>query len=408
MDRLLLHQLYFYKPIKPVAYRNNSIKVPEDIQCPHCRAPHHFIYFNNGSQKSQFKCKICSYTFTKDVIPKESKYYCPYCSYALFRWKELNQHTIYKCGNYECQCYSVNLKKLNKKELVLYQNNPGHFTLHYIYREYHFELKQIQHTKPNKPIVDLNKIHNSQHILGLILTFLVSFSVSARKTVLILRWVFNINVSYQTVLNYAHTASYYCHNFNMKYKGEAEHIQAADETYIKVKKKNKYIWFYMSAAKRNITSYHYSDKRDVLPAITSMHEALKTVDPKKPATIITDGNPSYVAALQYLNAQKSYDTKTQHHKVIGLQNLDSESEEYRAFKQLIERLNRTYKGHIRQAHGFSSPNGAIALTTLFVTYYNFLRPHSSLNYQTPVTLDFLEGICTIQAKWIKILSMAYG
>lgn len=257
-------------------------------------------------------------------------------------------------------------------------------------------------------MVDLRKIHNSQNILGLILTFFVSFSISARKTVLILQWVFNIKISYQTVLNYAHTASYYCHNFNVKYKGDTDNIQAADETYIKVKKKNNYIWFYLSTSKRNITSYHYSDNRGVLPAITSMSEALKTVNCKEPASIITDGNPSYIAALQYLNSKKTEGCKTEHHKVIGLQNLDSESEQYRAFKQLIERLNRTYKSHIRQAHGFSSSNGAIALTTLFVTYYNFLRPHSSLNYKVPVPLDFLKGIDTIQAKWIKIISMAYG
>lgn len=400
--------MYYYKPIKPVAYRNKSIKVPEDIICPHCQAPHYFVYFNNGVHKSQFKCKVCSYTFSKDVIPKESKYFCPYCSYALFRWKDFESHTIYKCGNNNCQCYSDNLKKLNKKEHLLYQSNPGHFTLHYIYRDYHFDLNELPHSHPDKPVVDLRKIHNSQHILGLILTFLVTFAISARKTILILRWVYNIKVSYQTVLNYASAASHYCHQFNMTYKGEADHIQAADETYIKVQKKNKYIWFYMSAEKRNITSYHYSDTRDVIPAIASMNEALKTVNPNKPATIVTDGNPSYVAAIQQLNALKPEDAKTEHHKVIGLQNLDSESEEYRSFKQLIERLNRTYKSHIRQAHGFSSSNGAIALTTLFVTYYNFLRPHSSLKYQTPVKLDFLKEIDTIQAKWIKILSMAYG
>jgi transposase-like protein len=269
-------------------------------------------------------------------------------------------------------------------------------------------LHELEHSSPDKPKVDLNKIHNSQNILGLILTFFVSFSIPARKTVLILKWVFNIRISHQTVLNYINAASYYCHQFNIKYKGECDDVQAADETYIKVKGKNKYIWFYMSSDKRNITSYHYSDNRGIVPAITSMNEAMSTVKENQNATFITDGNPSYVAALQFLNSQKIREKNIEHHKVIGLQNLDSESEQYRAFKQLIERLNRTYKGHIKQAHGFNSSNGAISLTTLFVTYYNFLRPHSSLKYKTPVHLAFLDNIQTIQAKWIKILSMAYG
>jgi transposase-like protein len=300
------------------------------------------------------------------------------------------------------------LKKLNKKELELYQKNPGHFTLHYIYRDYNFSIEQLELSKPSKPTVDLTKIHNSQNILGLILAFFVSFSISARKTALILRWIFNIELSYQTVLNYTNAASYYCHQFNMKYKDSPDNILAGDETYIKVSGKNNYIFFFMSAQKRSICSYHYADNRETLPAIVSMQEAKRTANPDQKITFVTDGNPSYVAALHFINSLDKYNNPAQRHKVIGLQNLDAESEEYRSFKQLIERLNRTYKSHTRQAYGFNSSNGAIALTTLFVTYYNFLRPHSSLKYKVPVPLTFLEGINTIQAKWLKILSMAYG
>jgi hypothetical protein len=93
--------------------------------------------------------------------------------------------------------------------------------------------------------------------------------------------------------------------------------------------------------------------------------------------------------------------------VIGLQNEDEVSEEYRPFKQMIERFNRTYKQHVKPAAGFNSYDGAMALTTLFVTYYNFLRPHGSLKYKSPIHIDQLEDIPTIQAKWIKLLSMMY-
>jgi len=72
----------------------------------------------------------------------------------------------------------------------------------------------------------------------------------------------------------------------------------------------------------------------------------------------------------------------------------------------MERLNRTYKYHIRPAHGFNSFNGAVALTTLFVTHYDFLRPHMSLDYQAPIPIPELDAITTIQGKWAKIISMA--
>jgi transposase InsO family protein len=60
---------------------------------------------------------------------------------------------------------------------------------------------------------------------------------------------------------------------------------------------------------------------------------------------------------------------------------------------------------VKAAAGFNSLNGAIALTTLFVTHYNFLRPHMSLDYKPPVQLPELQMISTIQGKWIKILSL---
>ena len=119
---------------------------------------------------------------------------------------------------------------------------------------------------------------------------------------------------------------------------------------------------------------------------------------------MTDGNPSYPAGIHFLNAQRAKDLI--HRKVIGLQNLDSESAAYRPYKELIERLNRTFKHHMRPSHGFNSVNGAVALVTLFVTHYNFLRPHTSLKWQVPIPLKELEGITTIQGKWAKILSLA--
>jgi len=61
---------------------------------------------------------------------------------------------------------------------------------------------------------------------------------------------------------------------------------------------------------------------------------------------------------------------------------------------------------VKPSHGFNVVNGAVALTTLFVTHYNFLRPHMSLNYKTPIQMPELQDISTIQGKWAKILSLA--
>ena len=400
------------KPLEPVNSRKAESKVPDIISCPFCEAPHQYIYFNDGKKRSQLKCKVCGNTFQLYKHHREnrknSKYYCPYCGYALYKWKQKEKITIYKCGNKKCDCKQQNLKKLNASERLIQKMTPTHFTINYIYREYHLTLddQDIEHSQPAKTrkTVNLFRIHNSPHMLGLILSFYVSYALSSRKTALMLRQVFKLDVSYQTVLNYAKAAAYYCHRFNLTHKGPIDDISAGDETYIRVKGKNNYIFFFISSKNRAITAYHFSHTRDPLAAIAAIKEAVRTAKNHQPITIITDGNPSYVAALHFLNQERK--SKIKHIKVIGLENLDKESTEYREFKQIIERLNRTYKQHVRPSAGFSSDNGAIALTTLFVTHYNFLRPHSSLNFKPPIRIHQLDRIDTIQARWVNILKMA--
>jgi transposase-like protein len=333
-----------------------------------------------------------------------SELFCPHCQHTLYKWKEQDQVTIYKCGNKNCPCRIQNLKKLNPAERMMQKLIPTHFKLNYQYREYHLTPDQIQHSKPKQARVDLTKIYNTDNVLGLILAFYVSFAMSAKKTALILRMVYDINVSSQTILNYAQAAACHCHPFNLKHKGSIDDICSGDETYIKVLRMHHYVWLFVSSEKRSIIAYHVSDNRGVQPAIVAMNEAIRTAQPNQDITLITDGNPSYPAGLHFLNEGR--ENKIKHIKVIGLENLDKDSTEYRAYKQIIERLNRTYKQHVKPAAGFNSIDGAVSLTTLFVTYYNFLRPHMSLNYKTPIHIPELDDIKTIQSKWIKILSMA--
>jgi len=136
-----------------------------------------------------------------------------------------------------------------------------------------------------------------------------------------------------------------------------------------------------------------------------MLETVCTAKENQDITLVTDGNPSYQAGLHFINSQNKELNLTLK-KVIGLENLDDESEKYRPFKQMIEHLNRTYKYHIQSQNGFANINGALAKLVLFVTHYNFLRPHKALGYNIPVTIPELMTIKTIQGRWVKIISMA--
>jgi len=393
------------RPLTPVRCRTGSVRVPDIVVCPCCNAPHNYLYYNDGKKRTQLLCKVCGQLFQADKrLQRKTKYYCPYCHHALFTWKQRKEVTIYKCCNDNCEYRIRRTNKLNERERELVKTRSSQFKLAYQYREYHFALHDLTHSAPEHEFLNLTKIHNGPNVLGLILAFYVSFALSARKTAYVLRSVFGISLSHQTVLNYAAAAAFYCHNFNTKHKGPIDLISAGDETYIKIMGKQHYVFLFISSDNLKITAYHVAESRETLPAIIAMNEAIRTADPEQTIILVTDGNPSYPAGIHYLNAQRGINLA--HRKVIGLQNLDSESEAYRAFKQLIERLNRTFKHHVRPSYGFKSLNGAIALVTLFVTHYNFLRPHMSLKWKTPVYLPELETITTIQGKWQKILSLA--
>jgi putative transposase len=407
---LLEYHSIFGKELKPVKPRNDSQAVPVSTVCPHCGAPHQYIYYNDGIRRTQLKCKVCGNHFQLQKRYQNSgktSFYCPYFSLALYRWKDQGNCIIHKCGNDNCSYRLKNLSCLNSKEKALLKTHSSQFKLCYQFREYHLKPDDLKTISPKPSRVSIKKIHHSLNTLCLALSFHVSFALTARKTALIMKQMFQINISYQTILNYSEAVAPFCHNFNLAHKGTIDNTSVGDETYIKIFGKNHYTWFFLSPSRRSISSYNVSDNRGINPAISSMYEAMRTIPKDNPVTFITDGNPSYTAAAVYFNSQNPDCSDVKQLKVIGLQNLDEESEKYRPFKELIERLNRTYKHHVRPAHGFNTMNGAVSLTTLFVTHYNFLRPHSFLNFETPVILPELSNISSIQGKWAKLLKLAF-
>ena len=75
------------------------------------------------------------------------------------------------------------------------------------------------------------------------------------------------------------------------------------------------------------------------------------------------------------------------------------SKEFRPFKQLIERLNRTYKASYRPTNGFDNINGANYDLALWVAYNNFLRPHKEKGYNVLNEVNLLKGAENMPGKW---------
>ena len=386
------------KETKPIQ-RKNGKTIPEDTICPLCGAPHHYIYDNNGGN-GQYQCKICGQTFTTgENVSTPMRLLCPYCNHTLVHKKDRKHFIVHKCVNPKCSYYLHNLKKVSKEDLKEdYGKNK--YKLHYIYRQFtiDFFAMDLNSLPQNASSLKFNK-HNS-HILSLCLTMHINLGLSLRKTKQALKDLYNIDISHQQIANYCKTAAVCVKPFVDNYNYEKSNVFTADETYIKVRGIKGYIWFIMDAASRSILGYQVSDNRSVGPCILAMRQAFKGLE-KLPENFqfIADGYSAYpLAAMEFLR-KLGNDFKFNITQVIGLTNDDEVSKEYRPYKQMIERLNRTYKASYRPTNGFDNYDGANYDLALWVAYYNFLRPHQHNKYQVLNKVEMLENADNMPAKW---------
>ena len=398
-DWRFLIEYYFYKYNKktnPIARRDGKT-VPESVTCPRCDAPHIYIYDNDGGRGS-YRCKVCSCIFangkkvTKPLVLK-----CPYCNCVLVPKKDRKHFTIHKCVNKSCSYYLANVKKLPAD---LPKSDRHEYKLHYIYREFSIDFFKVDlHSIPDRAFSFIFR-KKSAHIMGLCLTYHVNLRLSLRKTAEALRDIHNVKISHQMVANYAKAAASVIKPFVDKFDYKLSDIFIADETYIKVHGQKGYVWLIVDAVSRAVIGYRVSDNRGVGTCILAMRMAFRNVKfISKNFKFIADGYSAYPLAAQQFALRKDNPLNFEITQVIGLTNDDAVSKEFRRFKQIIERLNRTFKASYRNTCGYDNFDGANYSLSLWVAYYNFLRPHPVKNFKPPCEFEILNVAENMPAKW---------
>ena len=396
------------KTILPVRRRKNSMLPPDGCSCGHCNAPQRYLYLNDGKKGNQLKCKICNNVSPTHRVRTRSKakYFCPHCGYSMPLWKENNLRTIFKCQNYNCSHYLKNKSSLTSLEKKMRAaGNTSQFKLHYQYCEYHFNPDDLKCARPAFATkTDLSRINNNMHTVSLILTYTINIGQSSRQTKESLWRIHGIKVSHQTIINYSNAAAALISPFIDKNNPTPIGTVSGDETYIIVEGRMQYTWFNIDALTKAICGFNLSGTRGTAPCLALQYSTYGEPESNLGTQYqyVADGLPSYDAAIMAYNKDLKED-KIIRHKVVGLENIDKESTEFRRFKQIVERLNRTYKYHTRPRAGFKTFDGAVALTVLFVAFYNFMRPHSSLNGDVPVQLECLKGIEMYPQMWTTLL-----
>lgn len=403
IDHLFLLEYYKLRygvTVKPVKRRDTNSSPEKHIKCPRCHATHIYLYKNNGS-KGQYECKICDKHFNVLVL-KELSLKCPHCGHTLEKKKSRKYFNIHKCINSKCDYYLEQIKKIPED---IPKENYYKYKLHYIYREFVIDFFKMNLHNVSEKATGFNFKKFNPHILGLVLTYSINLKLSTRKTSQALKDIHGISISHQQISNYLHTVGAVLKPFVDTYNYEPSNILTADETYIKTKGKRTYLWFVMDSVKKTILGYQPSFDRSVGPCILAMRMAFDKykVFPEK-LTFIADGYPAYKLAHQQFEIQEN--RKFELIQVIGLCNKDKVSETWRYAKQIVERLNRTFKSSYRNTNGYGSEDGALASIVLWVAYYNFLRPHSSNKNQVLNNVNEFSEDDNMPAKWQKLILLS--
>ncbi len=392
------------KVIKPV---NRRIELSYQGTCPHCGAPNEYLYEN--SKGKQYKCKCCNNLFSiHHHYHDEISHHCPHCDYKLFLHHDRKNYDVLVCPNDNCSFYLKNKKLVEVKEADHLNVSTGGYKVRYTFRLFNFNLEEVKDKSQFniQSLVELNKIRHSKYTLGLILTYYINYGLSSRKTALIMQEVHDIKISHQTVVNYAEAVASLTEQLNENYKYELSNNLAADETYIKVMGKTNYVFFVSDTEKKIISSYRIFQNRDTLCAVKALIQTFKKY-PNHPnnLNLFTDGNPIYNAAQVFFKMNDMPFDLTQ---IIGVTNKDEVSRTFRKYKQIEERLNRTYKQNYYGTNGYGTNRNANVYMVLYVAYFNFLRRHSSLDHNVPVPNEEISNHKLMPNKWLELINMSYN
>ena len=386
----------YHKPLKPVARRGGN-SIPESTVCFRCGAPHPYIYDNTGGRGS-YLCKVCGCIFASgEKVTRPLSLACPYCNHILQPTKDRKHFTVHKCVSKKCSYYRNNLKKLPAD---LPQSERHKYKLHYIYREFNIDFFKVDLNSISECAFSFVFRQKSAHIMGLCLAYHVNLSLSLRKTAEALRDIHGVNISHAMVANYAKAAASVIKPFVDNFEYKHSDTMVADEKYIKVRGRKGYLWLVMDAVSRSIIGYQVSDNRGVGACILAMRMAFRQIKQiTKNFRFIADGYSAYPLAAQQFALREDNPLQFDITQVIGLTNDDAVSTEFRPFKQMIERLNRTFHASYRLTCGYDNFDGANYSVALWVAYYNFLRPHPVKGFNTLNKVEILDGADTMQGKW---------
>jgi len=220
--------------------------------------------------------------------------------------------------------------------------------------------------------------------------------LSVRKIQSQIEYIFKVQVSqttiYRWIIKYSKLVKEYVGTLKADL-GDKWHV---DETVIKVKGEQKWFWEIIDEKTRFMVAEQLSPSRKTEDSLKLFKDARNRAI-KKPRIIYSDGCFAYRKGF----SKVFWD----HHRSCQLiQNVGINA---RPNQNMVERLHGTLKDMLRARRGMDQSEKTETMLNGWFVYYNFLRPHSSLNGKTPaeaagIKLDLTnrwESLIDLATKW---------
>jgi putative transposase len=145
----------------------------------------------------------------------------------------------------------------------------------------------------------------------------------------------------------------------------------ADETVLKIGGQQLWLWDIIDNRSRFLLASRLSTSRTTRDAQILIDRAIKTAG-KEPETVLTDQLASYLDVF--------YGKDAEHRQGSPFSTKEGES------TSKIERWHGTLKQRTKVMRGLKNLETAIDFTNGYLAYYNYLRPHESLDNRTPADI----------------------
>ncbi|MEM2550352.1 MAG: IS6 family transposase, partial [Nitrososphaerota archaeon] len=209
--------------------------------------------------------------------------------------------------------------------------------------------------------------------------------LSLRSVAEHLESTYGVKVSYGTIYSWLKKYVEIVHRYTSQIRGEHGDRWHADETVLRVRGRDLLLWTILDYETRFLLAHHISIHKDSNEAHKVVEEAARKAG-KIAWEIVTDGNPAYFDAIRQEHME---------HPVIHVVGPLAGPVSNNA----SERLNQMIKRRAKNAVHFNSEQGAELFVKSFEVFYNFIKPHRSINYATPAE----KAGASKRASWLDLL-----